>query len=222
MFFFVSGITGRVGGAVARRLLAQGHTIRTLARTPEKAAAWTQQGVDVRHGDSNDPAAVAAALEGVDGAYVMVPPCFTPALDYAETKSIVASLREAIGKANPPRVVVLSSIGSEQTSGLGLITGTHLLEQALADLPMPTAFVRAGSFFENYLPSLTGAAATGVFYTFYAPADLPIPMTGTEDIGTEVARLLTGDWTGKKIVELGSPVTAHEVANAMAEVSASR
>ena len=148
----------------------------------------------------------------------MMPPFFTPAAGYPESKAISASLREALGIAKPPRVVVLSSIGSEQTSGLGLITGTYLLEQALADLPMPTAFVRAGSFFENYVPSLATAAATGVFYTFYAPVDLPVPMIATEDIGNEVARLLTGDWTGKKIVELGSPVTAQEIGNAMGEV----
>ena len=125
---------------------------------------------------------------------------------------------EAIGGAKPPRVVALSSIGSEKTSGLGLITGTHLLEQVLADLPMPTAFVRAGSFFENYAPSLAGAEATGIFHTFYAPVDMPVPMIATEDIGNEVARLLTGGWTGKKIIELGSPATAHDVANAMGEV----
>ena len=110
---------------------------------------------------------------------------------------------------------MLSSIGSDKTSGLGLITPAHLLEQALADLPVATAFIRAGSFFENYVGSLAGAAATGVFYTFYAPAERPVPMIATEDIGNEVAHLLATEWTGKRIIELGSPVTGIEVANAM-------
>jgi uncharacterized protein YbjT (DUF2867 family) len=215
MEFFVSGRTGHVGGAAARRLLADGHKVRTLARTPGKAAEWAKQGVDVRQGDYNDSAAVAAALEGVDGAFVLVPPCAAPAPGYPESTSIIASLREALGKATPPRVVALSSIGSEKTSGLGLITATHLLEQALTDLPMPTAFVRAGSFFENYAGSLAGAAATGVFYTFYAPASRAVPMIATEDIGNEVAHLLTSDWTGKRIVELGTPVSGDEVASAI-------
>jgi uncharacterized protein YbjT (DUF2867 family) len=218
MLLFVSGITGQVGGAAARRLLAEGHTVRTLARTPQKAAEWSAKGVDVRAGDSNDAAAVAGALEGVDGAFVMVPPCVTPAPGYPESVSIIASLREALGNVTPPRVVVLSSIGSEKTSGLGLITATHLLEEALSDLPVPTAFVRAGSFFENYAGSLAGATATGVFYTFYAPAERPVPMIATEDIGNEVAHLLTTEWTGKRIIELGSPLTGHEVASAMSEV----
>ncbi len=215
MKFFVAGITGHVGGAAAKRLLAEGHTIRTLARTPQKAAEWSQQGVDVREGDLNDSAAVAAALEGVDGAFVMLPPWVTPAPGFPESTSIIASLREAIGKVRPARVVMLSSIGSDKTSGLGLITPAYLLERALADLPVATAFVRAGSFFENYVGSLAGAAATGVFYTFYAPAERPVPMIATEDIGNEVAHLLATEWTGKRIIELGSPVTGIEVANAM-------
>jgi NAD(P)H dehydrogenase (quinone) len=55
---------------------------------------------------------------------------------------------------DPPRLVVLSSVGSQQSGGLGTITSTHLLEEALGDLPFPTAIVRAGSFLENYTRGL--------------------------------------------------------------------
>ena len=219
---FVSGITGHVGGAAARQLLAQGHAVRTLARDPQKAAAWSQQGVDVRQGDLNDSAAFASALEGVEGAFLMVPPFITPAPGYPESKAIIAAIREAVTQSVPPRLVVLSSIGSEKTSGLGLITATHLLEQALADIPVPIAFIRAGSFLENYVAGMGAAAATGTFYTFLTPTDLEIPMIATADIGAQVAQLLTdpGGWTGKKIIELGSPTSSDALARAMGEVLA--
>ncbi len=177
--FFVSGITGNVGGAAARQLLEAGHTVRTLARDPQKAAAWAEQGVDVRQGDPNYSAAVAEALDGVEGAYLMVPPSVAPAPGFPETKSIIASFLEALHQAPPPRLVALSSIGSEQPGGLGLITAPHLLEEGLADLPFPVAFIRAGSFFENYTAGLDTAAATGVFYSFYTPIDRPVPMIAT-------------------------------------------
>ena len=115
-------------------------------------------------------------------------------------------------------MVFLSSIGSEQPEKLGLITSTHLLEEGMANLPFPVAFVRAGSFFENYVPSLDVAAGTGVFYSFVQPVDLKVPMIATEDIGNEVARLLTSEWSGKRIIELGSPVTPKELADAIGEV----
>ena len=40
-------------------------------------------------------------------------------------------------------------------------------------------------------------------------------MIATADIGAEVARLLAAGWEGKKIVEIGSPVSANEIADAM-------
>jgi len=70
--FFVAGITGRVGGAAAEQLLNEGHTVRALVRDHVKAARWLEQGVDVRQGELTDGTAFAAALEGVDGAFVMV------------------------------------------------------------------------------------------------------------------------------------------------------
>ena len=218
--FFISGITGHVGGAAVRKLLEQGHAVRTLARDPQKAAAWSQQGVDIRQGDFNDSAALAAALEGVEGAFLMVPPFITPAPGYPASRAVIAALREAVTQSTPPRLVVLSSIGSEQTSGLGLITATHLLEQALDDTPVPTAFIRAGSFLENYVPGLGGAAGTGIFYTFLTPTDLAIPMIATADIGAQIAQLLTDavSWSGKKIIELGTPTSSDDLARAMAEV----
>ena len=68
--FLITGITGKVGGATAQRLLDEGRTVRALTRDPDKAAEWSQKGVDIRQGDFNDVAAISSALEGVEGAYL--------------------------------------------------------------------------------------------------------------------------------------------------------
>jgi uncharacterized protein YbjT (DUF2867 family) len=216
--FFVSGLTGQVGGAAARQLLAEGKTVRTLARDAQNAAPWSQQGVEVRHGDLNDADAVAGALEGVEGAFLMIPPVLVPSSGFLEAKAIIASYLEALRRARPSRLVLLSSVGSQQSSGLGNITTTHLMEEALGDLPFPTAFIRAGGFLENYTSGLQSAASTGVHYSFFQPIDRPVPMIATADIGKEVARLLVCGWSGKKIVELGSPIRPDDIARAMSEV----
>ncbi len=215
--FFVAGITGHVGGAAARRLLEGGHAVRTLARDPQKAAAWAAQGVDVRPGDLNDAAVVAAALEGVAGAFLLIPPLMLPSPGYPEAKAVIAAYREALRQSPPPRLALLSSFGSEKTSGIGNITSTHLMEEALGDLPFPTAFVRAGSFMENDLFGFGKAAESGWYDTFFSPTDRPVSMIATVDIGHEVARLLADGWSGKRIVEIGLPVTPDEVARAMGE-----
>ncbi len=216
--FFVAGITGQVGGATARTLLEQGFGVRALVRDPRKAVDWAARGVEVRCGDLTDSKAVAAALAGVEGAFLMQP---TPTgvtrdfvLAHALTDSIVAALRDT----PPPRLAVLSSVGSERASGLGNVTQTHLFEEALKAFSFPIAVVRAGSLLENYLFSATRAGETGVFESFLQPVDRGFPMTATKDVGAEIARLLIQGWAGRRIVEVGSHYSPDDLARAMATV----
>jgi uncharacterized protein YbjT (DUF2867 family) len=51
MKYFVTGATGFIGGRVARQLLASGHEVIILARTPSKAQALEALGVKVHAGD---------------------------------------------------------------------------------------------------------------------------------------------------------------------------
>ncbi len=71
--FLVTRVTGKVGGATAEHLLAHGKDVRALVRNREKAAHWADQGVELVDGDWNDPAAIKQALNGVEGAFVMLP-----------------------------------------------------------------------------------------------------------------------------------------------------
>ncbi|RYX84373.1 NAD-dependent epimerase/dehydratase family protein [bacterium] len=216
--FFVSGITGHVGGATMRHLLEKGHKVRALVRDPQKATEWEQKGVELHQGDLNDSTALATAMQGVDGAFLMQPPTPSPSPDFSEAKANIVSFTEALKQAPPLRLVALSSVGSQQSSGLGNITATHLLEEALGSQPFPTAFVRAGSFFENFINSLDVAEKTGVFYSFLQPTDRAFPMVATDDIGKEIAHLLTSEWSGKRIIELGSRISPDELSGAMSEV----
>ena len=139
--YAVMGITGNVGGAVARTLLAKGEKVRGIVRNPEKAAEWQKQGAELFKADYDDVDALTAAFTGVAGVFVMVPPNFAPAPGFPETKATLKVLHEALSRALPSKAVYLSSIGAEQASGLGLITCSHLLEETLGDLPFSHAFL---------------------------------------------------------------------------------
>ena len=216
--FLVMGITGRVGGATAQHLLAQGRKVRALVRNREKAANWSDQGVELVDGDWNDAAAVERALEGVEGAFVMLPAVWAPSPDFREAKSVIANYVAALARAVPPRVVVLSSMGANRTSGLGMITALSLLEEGLRHLTLPIAYVRAGGFFENFLYGLR-VAQDGTLPVYYDPTSRKSTMVATDDIGAEVVTLLTGPtWSGHRVVELGSMVSADEVAAQLGEV----
>ena len=161
--FLVMGITGKVGGATAEHLLAHGKEVRALVRNREKASNWANQGVELVDGDWNDSAVIERALKGVEGAFVMLPSVWAPSPDYKEAKRVIANYVEALTRAAPLRVVALSSMGANRTSGLGMITALSLLEQGFSDLISPIAFVRAGGFFENlWLADRPGQNATGL------------------------------------------------------------
>ena len=216
--FLVMGITGKVGGATAKHLLVHGKEVRALVRNREKAVNWANRGVELVDGDWNDSAAIERALKGVEGAFVMLPAVWAPTLDYKEAKGAIANYVEALTKAAPPRVVALSSMGANRTSGLGMITALSLLEQGFRDLTSPIAFVRAGGFFENFLYGLQ-VAQGGTLPVYYNPTNRKSTMVATNDIGAEVATLLTGPaWSGQRVVELGSMVSADEVAEQLGEV----
>src|SRR6202522_983419 len=216
--YLVMGITGKVGGATARHLLAQGERVRALVRNREKATHWADQGVELVDGDWNDATAVERALEGVEGAFVMLPAVWAPSPDFKEAKSVIANYVEALTKAAPPRVVALSSMGANRTSGLGMITALSLLEQGFRNLTSPTAFVRAGGFFENFLYGLQ-VAQGGTLPVYYNPTNRKSTMVATNDIGAEVATLLSGPaWSGQRVIELGSMVSADEVAEQLGDV----
>ncbi|MGA7413227.1 MAG: nucleoside-diphosphate sugar epimerase, partial [Bryobacteraceae bacterium] len=100
----------------------------------------------------------------------------------------------------------------------GMITALSLLEQGFRSLPSPVAFVRAGGFFENFLFGLQ-AAQGGTLPVFYNPTSRKSTMVATDDVGAEIAKLLTGPaWSGHRVIELGSMVSADEVAEQLGEI----
>ena len=215
--FSVMGITGNVGGAVAENLLAAGKSVRGVVRNPEKAKAWAARGVELVQSAYDDAAGLAKAFAGAEGVFAMIPPDFAPAPGLPDQKRTIAAIRAALEQAKPGKAVFLSSIGSEQPSGLGLITSTHLIEESTRTLPIPVAYLRAGSFMENWLGALDHIRATGEMSFFYAPLGRKFPLVATQDIGLAGAKVLQESWTGERVLEVDGPkggTDLHEVAGA--------
>ncbi|MEZ4379738.1 MAG: NAD-dependent epimerase/dehydratase family protein [Nannocystaceae bacterium] len=69
MRYFITGATGFIGGHVARQLLAAGHSVVVLARTPAKASALAEAGAEVVAGDVTDRASLVEPMRGCDGVF---------------------------------------------------------------------------------------------------------------------------------------------------------
>ena len=113
--FAITGITGNVGGEVARNLLDAKQAVRGVARDVGKCGDWAQRGCEVVGADINDVAALTAAFRGAEGVFVLVPPNFDPSPDFREAQAIAGRLRAALDAARPGKVVYLSTIGAQAT-----------------------------------------------------------------------------------------------------------
>ena len=219
MAYAIMGITGQVGGAVARHLLKNGKAVRGIVRDPAKACDWEAKGVELAAAESGDASALTEAFRGTEGAYVMLPPFFAPSPDFREARAIADALAQALGAAQPVKVVVLSTVGGHRDHGVGILAQLHILENTLANLPIPTTFLRAAWFMENALWDVEPAKA-GTISSFLQPLDRGIPMVATDDIGRVVAEALTSDWSGRRVVELQGPrrYSPNDIAGAFASV----
>ena len=218
--FLVMEITGKVGGATAQHLLAQGKEVRALVRNRAKATSWANQGVELVDGDWNDSAAIQRALKGVEGAFVMLPTVWAPSPDYKEAKGVIANYVEALTKAAPPRVVALTSMGADR--GRSPAWGDHGLVASGARVSRPEYANRicARRWDSSKTSSTACRSPRAERYrstTIRQTGNRPWSRRTTS--ARRSATPLTGPaWSGQRIVELGSMVTADEVAEQLGEV----
>lgn len=217
--YAITGITGQVGGALARTLLTAGQPVRAVARDANRAAPWAARGCDVALADMTDTAALTTAFSNTAGVFVLLPPCFDPSPGFPETRAVIDAVGSALRTAQPRKVVCLSTIGAQATQ-VNLLTQLTMIEQAFGDLPMPVAFLRPAWFLENAAWDVATARDTGVIHSFLQPLDRSVPMVATEDVGRTAAALLQDEWTGARIVELEGPrrVSPNDLAAAFARV----
>jgi len=212
----VTGITGKVGGQVARGLLAQGQAVRAVVRSRAKGEEWAALGCEVAVASIDDAAAMTEAFRGVDGVFLMTPPNYDPEPGFPDTQQNIAALRVAIEASRPGKIVLLSTVGAQVTE-LNLLNNSGMTETMLRTMSVPVAFLRAGWFMENAAWDIE-SAKTGVVHSFLQPLDHRIPMVATEDIAQTAVELLGESWKGVRIVELEGPerYSANDVAAALA------
>jgi uncharacterized protein YbjT (DUF2867 family) len=217
--YAITGITGKVGGEIARHLLASGQSVRAVLRDRAKAADWAAKGCDVAIAEMENAEQLAAAFSGTEGVFILPPSDFDPEPGYPEAKRVIDQVTRALITARPQRVVCLSTIGADAPHD-NLLTQRTLIERSLSAIGLPVTFLRPGWFMENALWDVASARDEGVVRSFLQPADKAFPMVATRDVGRLAADLLRQHWSGTRIVELEGPVrvSANDLARAFAVV----
>jgi uncharacterized protein YbjT (DUF2867 family) len=65
----IMGITGQIGGVVARALLASEQPVRAVVRDAAKGQAWSERGCEVALATIDDAISLAAAFRGAESVF---------------------------------------------------------------------------------------------------------------------------------------------------------
>jgi uncharacterized protein YbjT (DUF2867 family) len=217
--YAITGITGKVGGALAATLLAAGLPVRAVVRGCTKGAAWAARGCEVAIAEMGDAASLTSAFRGAAGVFILPPSEFDPEPGFPEARRFIAAVTLALVEARPGKVVCLSTIGADAPHE-NLLTQRTLMEQSLQEIGLPVTFLRPGWFMENALWDIPSARDEGLLRSFLQPADRLFPMVATQDVGRLAAALLREDWSGTRVVELEGParISPNDLARAFATV----
>jgi NAD(P)H dehydrogenase (quinone) len=216
--YAITGITGKVGGALAEALLARGQPVRAILRDADKGHDWAERGCEVALATMQDATSLSAAFEGADGVFILPPPEFDPSPGFPEAHAVIDAVKLALEQTLPSRVVCLSTVGA-QASQPNLLTQRTLMEQALGTLPVPITFLRPAWFMDNVAWDVAPARDSGLIHSFLQPLDRAIPMVSAADVGRIACELIQKTWTGRRIVELEGParVSPSDIAKSLSK-----
>ena len=143
----VTGATGHVGRELVRELDARGAAFRVLVRDPARAAGLPDRAERVI-GDLDRPATLAAAMDGVERLFLLV-----PGIGLEHTEHAVAAARAA----GVRHVVYLSSYAVIGDPVPAMGRWHREREELIRASGIPATFLRPGGFMTNafdWLPTL--------------------------------------------------------------------
>ncbi|MFI6503782.1 SDR family oxidoreductase [Nonomuraea typhae] len=196
MTFLVLNAAGAQGGAVARKLVAEGLDVRGFSRSGQVPA-----GARAAVGDLGDAAAVAAAFAGVSHAAVMLPMVYEP--DVVER--YVRNVRDAALVAGVRRLVV--NTGNrlpDHDTGLPAFETRRRAVRTLREAGLPVVELRPAVYLDNLAaPWVTGPLAAEGVLAYPLPPDLPVAWLAHEDLAAFTHAALLADGLDGATVNLG-------------------
>jgi uncharacterized protein YbjT (DUF2867 family) len=134
----VTGASGFIGSQLAPALVAAGHTVRAMTRTPTH---YEGAGKAVA-GDVADPDSLADALRGVDAAYYLVHSLTSNDFEEQDARG-ARNFARACADAGVERIIYLGGLGAEGVQLSPHLQSRRRVEELLRAGPVPVTVLRA-------------------------------------------------------------------------------
>ncbi|MGW6121725.1 NmrA family NAD(P)-binding protein [Nocardia sp. NPDC055165] len=210
----VTAAGGKLGRLVVEALLAAGERPVAIVRDPSKVADLAARGAQVRQASYDDPAALDAALAGVDRVLLI------SGNEFGKRVAQHTTVLRAAERAGV-ELLAYTSIPRADRNPMLLAAEHRGTEEVLASAAVPTVLLRNSWYWENYAGAVANAAQSGVLHG--AMAQGRVSGAARADYAEAAARVLTGEGHEGRVYELGGDeaLTGADLAAAATEAKGS-
>lgn len=215
MNYLILGGTGTVGSGVVRGLVEQGHSVRVLTRSEDRAK-HLPKGAEVVVGDLTDPHTFERSFSGSGHLFLL------NAVSSTELQEGLSALNEA-KKRSYRKIVYLSIQDVEASPHIPHFASKIAIEAAIRDSRVPFVIIRPNSYLQNDYRFKDAIISHGVYPL--PIGNLGVSRVDTRDVSEASVNALTNDsfnnksftvagpepWTGEKTAEQYSQVLGKEV-----------
>jgi uncharacterized protein YbjT (DUF2867 family) len=210
---FVTGATGKQGGAVAKNLSQQGFKVKVLTRNPNlfKAQKLSELNVQVVQGDLNNARSYREHLKDAHGVFSVQTFENGIAKEIEQGITLASEAKEAGVKH-----FLYSSVGGANlNSGVPHLESKFKIEKHIQQIQLPFTILRPTSLYENFLlPQVKKGILKG---NLVQPVnrDTILQYVASEDIGKAAAKIFknTETYVGRIIPLAAEQLSTQEVAD---------
>ncbi|MFI9011237.1 NmrA/HSCARG family protein [Actinosynnema sp. NPDC053489] len=210
----VTGATGAQGGAVTRALLARGHRVRALTRTPHSAAAreLRRWGADVVPGDFDDPASLRAALRDVRAVFAVTTPFGSdPDTETRHGTALIDAARDV------EHIVFTSASNADRGTGVPHFDSKQRIEEHLVNAGPRWTVLGPAAFIDDKFGDWTLTGLRQGTLHLPMPSDRPLHLVAVRDIAAVAALALEQPdrFAGRRLDLAGEALTPAGMAEAL-------
>jgi uncharacterized protein YbjT (DUF2867 family) len=218
----VSGATGQQGGKVAARLLADGWTVRAMARRRDdpRNRPLREAGAQIVVADMDDPEALKAAMADVYGVFSVQRGVWTKGAEagytFEDELRLGCNMIEAATAADVDFFIYSSVIGAGDPCGVRANEIKEEIENTLARSGLEYAIFRPVSYMDNFI---AGNGFEGLRWRSPYAADKKVQLIALDDIAEFVAHAFANPakYQGQALRLAGDEIMPEKACELLAE-----
>ena len=182
----ITGASGQLGTGIVRQLVTRtsASDVVAITRTPEKLAAFSSKGVNVRAGDFNDRASLDKAFSGVERLLIIPGSDLTPNVRPVQHRTAISAAKAA----GVNHIIYVSTVGARTSASDGIMETHFTTEQALITSGAAWTLLRMSIYAEMLLDGAKQALSS---HTYSALQGAPAAYIVRDDLAAAAAGLLT-------------------------------